>query len=132
MWPEDAPVLTPVRRCSMRPALILLPVFVLGCAKSEPPKASSAAVAAAPAATLTDADIAGTWTGTTKLAGTDSVISHWTEVCSAGTCRGTTQESKDTVQSTYTIMGDSAVGQSQPVSSPGASGGQIVEHWTIH
>jgi len=115
----------------MRPALMLLPLLVFACAKSETPKTDSSAMA--PAATLAEADIAGTWTGTAKAAGTDSVISHWTQICSGGTCRGTSQEdSKDTIPSTYTIMGDSAVGQSQPFTAPGMTGGQIVDHWTVH
>lgn len=115
----------------MRPALMLLPFLVLACAKSETPKSDSTAMSAAPGATLTEADIAGTWTGTAKAAGTDSVISHWTQVCSAGTCRGTSQEDpKDTIPSTYTIMGDSAVGQTQSYTAPGMPG-PIVDHWTV-
>lgn len=117
----------------MRTALMLLPLLVLGCAKSETPKSDSTPMAAAPAATLSEADIAGTWMGTAKLAGTDSVISHWTQICAAGTCRATSQEDmKDTIPSTYTITGDSAVGQTQAFSAPGMKGGQVVDHWTVH
>ena len=116
----------------MRSALLLMPLLVLGCAKSETPKADSPAMSAAPAATLTDADVAGTWTGIGKIAGTDSIIAHWTEICSAGTCRGTSQEDlKDTIPATYTIMGDSVVGQSDARDIPGMPG-KVVEHWTIH
>ena len=116
----------------MRPAFMLLPLLVVGCAKSETPKADTSAMTAAPAATLTEADVAGTWTGTAKMAGTDSIIAHWTEICSAGTCRGTSQENpKDTIPATYTIMGDSAVGQSGAQTVPGMPG-QVIEHWTIH
>ncbi|HSQ33264.1 MAG TPA: hypothetical protein VLN49_25595 [Gemmatimonadaceae bacterium] len=116
----------------MRPALMMLPLLVLGCAKSETPKSDSSAMTAAPAATLAEADVAGTWTGTAKIAGTDSVIAHWTQVCAAGTCRETSQEiPKDTIPSTYTIMGDSAVGQTQPHAIPGLPA-PIVEHWAIH
>lgn len=116
----------------MRPALMLIPLLVLGCAKSETPKPDSSSMAAVPAATLAEADIAGTWTGTAKIAGTDSVIAHWTQVCAAGTCHETSQENmKDTIPSTYTIMGDSAVGQTPAHAVPGMPG-QLVEHWTIH
>jgi len=116
----------------MRSALVLLPLLVFGCAKSESPKSDSSAMAAAPAAALTEADIAGTWTGTAKAAGTDSVISHWTQICAAGTCRGTSQEDlKDTIPSTYAIVGDSAVGQTQPYNAPGMPG-QVVDHWAVH
>lgn len=117
----------------MRPALMLLPLLVFACAKSETPKTDSSAMAPPPAATLAEADIAGTWTGTAKAAGTDSVISHWTQICSGGTCRGTSQEDpKDTIPSTYTIMGDSAVGQTQPYKDPAMKGAQVVDHWTVH
>ena len=116
----------------MKSAFVLLPLFVIGCAKSGTPNSDSSVVAGTPAASLSDADVAGTWTGTAKIAGTDSVISHWTQVCTTGTCRLTSQENmKDTVSSTYTIMGDSAVGQSQPYAIPGVSG-QVIDHWTVH
>jgi hypothetical protein len=118
----------------MRLAPMLVPLLVFGCAKSETPKPDSSAMTAAPApaAALTEADVAGTWTGTAKAAGTDSVFAHWTQICSAGTCRGTSQEDiKDTIPSTYTIMGDSAVGQSQPLTPPGMKA-QVVDHWTVH
>lgn len=116
----------------MRSAFVMIPLLVIGCAKSETPKADSAATTAAPAAKLTDADVSGTWTGIGKIAGTDSIIAHWTEICSAGTCRGTSQENlKDTIPATYTIMGDSVVGQSEAYAMPGMPG-KVVEHWTIH
>lgn len=117
----------------MRAAFVLLPLLVIGCAKSETPKSDSTATPATPAATISEADVAGTWTGTAKIAGTDSVIAHWTQICGGGTCRGFSQEDmKDTIPSTYTIMGDSAVGQSQPHALPGMPVGQIVEHWIVH
>ena len=116
----------------MRSAFMLLPLLVVGCAKSETPKTDSTAMTAAPAATLTEADVAGTWTGTAKMAGTDSIIAHWTEICSAGTCRGMAQENmKDTIPATYSIMGDSVVGQSDAQTVPGIPG-KVIEHWTIH
>ena len=115
----------------MRPTLLLLPLLVLGCAKSETPQSGSATQAAG--VKLTEADVAGTWSGTAKMAGSDSVAQHWTEICAGGTCRGTTQEQpKDTIPSTYTIAGDSAVGVSPQYTDPNMPGGPIVEHWTIH
>lgn len=116
----------------MRASLLLLPLIVIGCAKSETQKSDSAAAPAAPAATLTEAEIAGTWSGTAKLAGTDSVIAHWTQICANGTCRGTSQEDmKDTISSTYTIMGDSSVGHTQAYTAPGMPG-PVVDHWAVH
>ena len=114
----------------MRPALMLLPFLVLACAKSETPQSDSTAMTAG-GAMLTEADLAGTWTGVAKIAGTDSIISHWTQICAAGTCRGTSQEDmKDTIPSTYTIMGDSSVGQTQPYVAPAMGAAQVVDHWT--
>lgn len=111
----------------MRRALLVLP-FLIACGGSESPPADSAA--AMPAA-LTEADAAGTWTGTSTPEGSDSVLGHWTQVCAAGTCRGTTQENPgDTVVSTYTIEADSVVGTSaafmDPTIAPGVS---LVDHW---
>jgi hypothetical protein len=118
-------------RFAMRRALLLLPLVVLGCAKTETPQSGSATQAAA--VKLTEADVAGTWSGTAKLAGSDSVIAHWTEICAGGTCRGTSQENlKDTIPSTYNIMGDSVVGVSPQYTDPGMGNTPIVEHWTIH
>ena len=115
----------------MRRALMLLPFLAFGCAKTETANTDSAAMAAAPAA-VTDADLAGTWKGTAMMAGTDSVIAHWTQICSPGTCLGTSEGQADTVSATYTIMGDSVVGQSQPHTDPLAPGAQVIDHWTLH
>jgi hypothetical protein len=113
----------------MRRYLLVLP-FVFACAKGEEAPADSAAMAAAPAA-LTEAEIAGTWTGTAMLEGSDSVFAHWTQVCANGTCRGTTTESpKDTVVSTYVLAADSSVGTSAPQSQPGVTG-MVVDHWVV-
>jgi hypothetical protein len=90
----------------MRRYLLVLP-FLIACGGAETPPADSAA-AAAPAA-LTEADVAGSWSGTFHIEGdTAAVSAHWSDVCGAGTCRLTTQENpKDTVTSTYVIEGDS-------------------------
>ena len=119
----------------MRRTFLLIPLLV-ACAKTETQKTDSATMAAPAAATpapVTEADIAGTWTGTAMAQGTDSVISHWTQVCGGGTCKGTSTESpKDTVTATYTIAGgDSTMGVSQPQTIPGVKG-KIIDHWTTH
>ena len=108
--------------------LILAVPFIFACAKGETPPADSAV--AAPAV-MTEADIAGTWTGTAMAEGTDSVVAHWTQVCAAGTCRGTSTENpKDTVVSTYVIAGDSSAGTSTPQADPAVAGGAtVVDHW---
>jgi len=56
----------------MRRTLLVLAVFFLGCAKSEPP-AETTPTPEAPAA-IALADVAGTWDGTITAAGSDSVL----------------------------------------------------------
>lgn len=111
----------------MRRYLLVLP-FLIACAGKETPPADSAA-AAAPAA-LTDTDVAGTWTGTMMPEGSDSIVAHWTQVCGAGTCRGTSQESPgDTSVASYTIAGDSVMGTTQPYADKQMGGAMVVDHW---
>lgn len=111
----------------MRRFLLALP-FIIACGGAETPPADSAAMAAAPAA-LTDADVSGTWTGTAMMEGTDSVFSHWTQVCGAGSCTGTNQESPDTVRSTYVLDADSSMGVTQPFADPTMGGIMVTDNW---
>ena len=112
----------------MRRLMLALP-FLIACAGSETPPADSAAMVAAPAV-LTDADVSGTWTGTSMLEGTDSVVAHWTQVCAAGSCRGTSQEVPgDTVTSTYVLEADSTRGTSQPYVDKTMGGITGIDNW---
>ncbi len=111
----------------MRRYLLVVP-FLFACAKGEEMPADSAAMAAAPAA-LTEADVAGTWTGTASTP-TDSVFAHFSIACGMGTCRLTTTENpKDTIQSTYVIAGDSSTGTSSPYADPMAKGAMVIDHY---
>src|SRR5687768_4507423 len=113
----------------MRRFLLAVP-FLVACARAETPPADSAALAVTPAA-VTDADIAGTWTGTATPEGSDSVIANWTQICGAGTCRFTMAENpKDTIPSTYVLAADSITGTSSPYrSDPSAGGAMIFDVW---
>ena len=112
----------------MRRYLLVVP-FLFACAKKDNMAADSAAMAAAPAA-LTEAAIAGTWSGTATLQGTDSTIAHWTTTCANGTCRFTQTESpKDTIQQTYVIEGDSVVGSAGPYAEASMGGTMVTDHW---
>ena len=113
----------------MRRFLFALP-FLIACGGSETPPADSAAAAVAPAA-LTDADMTGTWTGTAMMEGTDSIIAHWTQVCGAGACKGTSQENPDTVASTYVLAADSSVGTSQQFAEKTMPGVMLVDNWVV-
>lgn len=113
---------------------MMIPVILaaVACAKKEAPPANvvtSDTGMAATAPAMTEADIAGTWKGTSMPMGSDSVVSKWTTNCAAGSCKGTTEGSKVTVQWAYTMSGDSAVGVSQPYSDPAAKGGQVIDTW---
>ena len=124
----------------MRRTLKLIPVViaVMACAKTETPPADTAAAMApepapmAPAA-VTEADVAGTWTGTSKAEGGDTTTIKWTQVCAAGSCKGTTEGSKVVANATYTLAGDSAVGTTTPYSNPPmAKGAKIIDTWVVH
>jgi len=110
----------------MRRGWILLPLLV-ACSKSESAQGN---VPAAPAA-LADADIAGTWTGVAMPEGSDSVVARWTQRCGAGSCAGTSEGMTDTIPSTYTLSGDSAVGQSQAYTDPLVPGARVVDSWVL-
>lgn len=111
----------------MRRYLFVLP-FVLACARADETPADSAAAAMPPA--LTEADVAGTWTGTLMAEGSDSVMVNWTNICGAGTCRLTTQQVPgDTVTATYAIQGDSVVATSAAHADPMAKGAMVTDHW---
>lgn len=111
----------------MRKLLIAIPFALFACSRGETPPADEPATAMA--ASLTEADIAGTWVGTAMMQGTDSVFSHWTNVCAMGTCRGTSQENPDTVVATYSIDADSSMATTQPVANPAMGGAMVVQHW---
>ncbi len=119
----------------MHRSLKLIPVFivVIACAKTETPADTTAAMAPEPAPemapALTEADVAGTWKGTSKPMGSDSVIAKWTSVCAAGSCKGTNEGSNVTIQWAYTVSGDSSVGVSQPYSDPTVKGGKVIDTW---
>jgi hypothetical protein len=123
----------------MRRLLMMISVVVVvaACAKKETPPADTAVAVAppmapAPAPAVTEADIAGTWKGTSSPMGSDSVIAKWTQVCAAGTCKGTREGSKVTIIAAYTLAGDSSVGVSQPYSEPSMKGVKLIDTWVAH
>jgi hypothetical protein len=110
----------------MRRALLLIPL-VVACSRAEKTQDNAAAGAMA----MTEADVAGTWMGTSMPMGSDSVIAHWTQVCANGACTGTSQEMADTIRSTYTLSGDSAVGKSAPFADPSLGGANVIDTWVV-
>lgn len=119
--------------------LPLVVVALVACKKTETPPADTAAVAAVapepvPVAVvaLTEADVAGTWKGTSSPMGSDSVVAHWTQVCAAGTCKGSSEGDPAVAMATYTISGDSTVGVTKPYSNKASKGAKIIDTWVVH
>jgi hypothetical protein len=107
----------------MRRYLLVLPIL-FACAKAETPPADSAAMA--PAA-LTEADVAGNWSGSLMAEGSDSVIATWTDSCGGGTCRLVASTAPDTVVFTYTLSGDSSMYSAAPHKSAAAGGAMVTD-----
>jgi hypothetical protein len=110
----------------MRKMLLLVP-FLFACTKAEKPQAETAA-AAAPMA-LTEADVAGTWMGTMMPTGSDSVVANWTATCGTGICKLVVEGSPDTVAETYTLSGDSAIGQAP--AHKDQTGTMVTDSWVL-
>jgi hypothetical protein len=111
----------------MRRYLLVLPLLI-ACAKEEAPSADSAAAAMPPA--LTEADVAGTWTGTVTPEAPDTGTTTFTVSCGGGSCHLVTATApNDTVHSTYVLAADSSTGTSTPYKDPQAGGAMVVDHW---
>jgi|CXWL01.1.fsa_nt_gi hypothetical protein len=94
---------------------LLCTILLAACAAGEkaPAPGDSTPPVAAPAA-LTAAQVTGTWNGTSKLAGTDSVISTWT-VTATGESGGTfTEAGGKPVNYMAVFSGDSMIATSEP------------------
>ena len=106
---------------------VLLVVILVGCSKAETPPADTAAAAApAPAAPakLTAADLAGSWNGVSKAAGTDSVTSTWVAShMTDSTGMLTYTGSKVPVAFKRVLDADSVMMTSVPFDAPGATKG---------
>jgi hypothetical protein len=105
--------------------MLLAAFAVLACAKSETPKVDSPAVAAGPAP-LTAADVAGTWTGTTMMENSDSVVSRWTITGDGTSAKWITEGSKDSVATTTTFDADSMIVTSEPYKNQLVKGNPMV------
>ena len=109
----------------MRRYLFVLP-FLIACSKGETPAADSAAAAAPPA--LTEADVAGNWSGNLMAEGSDSVVATWSDQCGAGTCKLVVASApNDTILNTYTISGDSVMYSSAAHKDPMAGGAMVTD-----
>jgi hypothetical protein len=100
--------------------MLLAVLAVAACAKEEAPAVDSAAPAVAPpvAAALTPADLAGTWTGTIKQEGTDSVTNFTVVRTSDSTGKFIEAGSKDSVAYTMRYDADSVITTSASYTDP--------------
>lgn len=111
---------------------LLLPCVALFCACADAKKEE--APAAAPPA-LTTADLAGTFSGTSLAATSDSVVGTWTSavmIDSAGAAQGrfvSAANPKDTVSFTQRIDGDSVISESAPYTDVAMPKGSPQVHW---
>ncbi len=104
----------------MRKAFFLAAVLV-ACAKVEtPPSDTASAMAPAPPRNLTAADIAGSWNGTSMMAGSDSVTSKWVVTSTSDSTGTLTYEgSKTPIAFTSVMDADSTIATSVPFVQPG-------------
>ena len=112
----------------MRRYLLLLPLLI-ACAKAETPSADSVAAASGPPA-ITEADVAGTWTGTATPEAPDTGTVNFTITCGGGTCRNVVSSApNDTIVLNYVLAADSSVGTSSPYKDAQAGGATVVDHY---
>jgi hypothetical protein len=119
----------------MRRTLLLCVVLLFGCAKSEPPASQSTSTETA-GATISLADVAGTWDGTVMAAGNDTVLTQ-IEVTATAEPTGwsmTVTNAKDptlksVVPATSVVAeGDSVVVEAGPFPSVLRAGQQVSTH----
>jgi len=105
----------------MRKAFFLA-LAVVGCAKAETPADTTATVPPPPPApaALTAAQVAGTWTGTSKREGTDSIVAFSVISTSDSTGKVVIAGVKDTVTTTTRFDADSMIVTSSAYKDPTA------------
>ena len=103
--------------------VLLIAVAVVACSKAETPATDSATAAPAPPpapAALTAADVSGTWNGTSKREGTDSVGTFTLLNTSDSTGKVVFPNVKDTVTTLAKFDGDSVIVTSSAYKDPSA------------
>lgn len=106
---------------------LLLAVALVACTTNDAARTDSAAGAVATPATLTAADIAGTWSGTTMAEGSDSVVNRWTSIRESDNAgKYVAENSPDTVSYTVVYDADSMVVTSQPFTTSANPNTQVV------
>ncbi|MDF2774321.1 MAG: hypothetical protein K0S86_3821 [Geminicoccaceae bacterium] len=107
----------------MRKSLLLAAFVVAACSKGETPAVDSVATATPPApVALTAADVAGSWTGTIREQGTDSVTSFTTTRTSDSTGMFIPAGSPDSIPYTVRYDADSMIVTSAAYPDPSLKG----------
>jgi len=111
----------------MRKAFFLA-LAVVGCSKAETPADTTATVPPPPPApaALTPAQVAGTWTGTSKREGTDSTVAFSVISTSDSTGKVVIAGVKDTVTTTTRFDADSMIVTSVAYKEPNVKGNPMV------
>lgn len=120
----------------MRRTLLLCAVLLFGCAKSKPPESSSTGGETTPTATITLADVAGTWDGTLTAPGNDTVlvISELTATADPMGWSMTVTNAKDPTKKSVVpaksvvAEGDSVIVEAGPFQSVLRPGQQVSTH----
>ena len=103
---------------------LLVAAILAACAKSETPADTTPAPAPPLPPALSAADIAGTWHGTSRIAGSDSVTAKWTVTTTSDSTGTLTYEGSATsIAFASHISGDSVMIASEPFTQPGAKKG---------
>jgi hypothetical protein len=103
----------------MRRALLLTAVLLAGCASDEMAEDTMAADTGMMTASLTPADVAGTWSGSTMTMEGDSVLRRWTIHTANDTMAHLMLEGvPDTITYYTTFSGDSMIAVSEPYTMP--------------
>ena len=101
--------------------VLLLALLVVACAKKEQPAADTSAPAPPPPpppASLTAADVAGTWNGTSKREGDTATVAFTFKSTSDSTGTITFPKTKTTVEFHTKLDADSVISTSKPYSDP--------------
>jgi hypothetical protein len=100
--------------------VLLIAVAVVACSKAETPATDTAAPAPPPApAALSAADVSGTWKGTSKREGSDSILT-FTIINSDSAGKVVFPNVKDTVTTLMRFDGDSVIVMSSAYREPGS------------
>lgn len=109
----------------MRRALLLIAV-VAACTTKDNAVKDTAVAAGDVGTALKPSDITGTWTGTTMMGTSDSVVSRWTIVSQDGSTSALVIDGvPDTIRAHNVYAGDSLVSTSEPFTTPARPGVQL-------